>query len=248
MRISRDLLIIIPARSRSSRVKNKNIQKLGKKNLLEHKIISCLKAKIGTVLVSTDSVKLAKMSEKLGAWVPFLRPKKYSGSKATMMSCIIHALNFLKKKKNFLPNYVAILPPTYPFTKYGSIKKAFKILKNNKRINSICSYSTSMNHPFEYVEIKNTKIHFDIIKYKKKVLTNYERIQDFPSAHVLSGTIRMTKIDYFKKFLKNNSSLNSNYVIDNFSCIGFKVSKKEAFDINTGDDYQIAKFFQNAIK
>lgn len=248
MKLKKNLLIIIPARGSSKRVKNKNLKKMGEKKLIEHKIKNCINSKAGTVLVSTDNKKIAKISKKSGAWVPFLRPKKYSSSQASMMSCVVHTLNFLKFKNFKLPDYVAILPPTYPFTKPISIKKAFNILKKNKKINSICSYYKSFNHPFEYVDIKKNKINFDIIRYKKKVLSNFERTQDFPHAFTLSGSIRITKTKYLEKFINNKSPLNFNYVIDNNSCIGFALSKKESFDINTTDDYEIAKFLHTNSK
>ena len=50
-----NILIIIPARSGSKRVKNKNMKTLGTIPLLGHKIRACLRLKIGKVLVSTNS-------------------------------------------------------------------------------------------------------------------------------------------------------------------------------------------------
>ena len=93
------LIIFIPARSGSTRVKNKNLQKIGKLSLLEHKIKICKSLKLGKVVVSTNSKKIAKLSIKNGAEIPFLRPKKYSTSKASTVSAILHYLRFLKKKK-----------------------------------------------------------------------------------------------------------------------------------------------------
>ena len=74
-------IIFIPARTGSTRVPNKNIQKIGEETLLSRKIKNCLKAKIGEVIVSTNSAKIKKYSEKLGAKCLFLRPKIYSTSK-----------------------------------------------------------------------------------------------------------------------------------------------------------------------
>ena len=68
--------ILIPARSGSKRVKNKNMKFLKRTPLLGRKIKSCLKSKIGNIVVSTDSKKIAKCAKKLGAKVPFLRSKK----------------------------------------------------------------------------------------------------------------------------------------------------------------------------
>ena len=53
------VLFIIPARSSSIRVKNKNIKKFVlNKSLLELKIRSCIQSKKSKIIVSTDSKKL----------------------------------------------------------------------------------------------------------------------------------------------------------------------------------------------
>ena len=115
------ITILIPARSGSTRVKNKNLQKIGKESLLEKKIKICKSAKIAKVVVSTNSSKIAKIAHNLGAEVPFLRPEKYSTAKASTVSTILHYLRFLKDNKKKIPTYLAILPVTNPFLKKKKI-------------------------------------------------------------------------------------------------------------------------------
>ena len=237
------ILFIIPARSSSKRVKNKNIRNIGKSSLIENKIKTCLKTKIGDVVVTTDSKKIANVSKKIGAKVPFLRPKKYSTSTATMMSSVLHLLRFLKDNSKELPGFIAIMPPTYPFISPNSIKRAFTKIKNNNKLVSICAFSESNEHPYSYVK-NDKKLKFNILKYAGKKLLNYERTQDYPKAFVLSGAIRISRISYFLKHLKNKSSSIKNYVIDFNSCLGFKISKREAYDINDKNDFNIAKFLE----
>ena len=50
MKNKNHLLILIPARAGSKRVKNKNMKLLKKTPLLGHKIISCKKSNIGKIL------------------------------------------------------------------------------------------------------------------------------------------------------------------------------------------------------
>lgn len=234
-------LIIIPAKSLSTRIKDKNFKLLGKKSLLEIKIKNCLKSKIGKVFVSTDSKKIAKLSKKFGACVPFLRPKKYSNSKSSMMSCVLHTLRKIKKEKYFQPKYVALLPITYPFISFKEIKKAFSCLKKNKNIDSVCSYTKSANHPYEFIDLNKNMIHFNLIKFKKKYFSDFERTQDYPDSYVLSGAIRISKTRYFEKFLSNTSHIFNNNVINLKSCIGYEISKRSAFDINYNEDLKLAK-------
>ena len=89
-------IIFIPARTGSTRLRNKNIQKIGNETLLSRKIKICLKANIGDVIISTNSVKIKNYVEKLGAKCLFLRPKIYSTSTASTISAILHYLRYLK--------------------------------------------------------------------------------------------------------------------------------------------------------
>ena len=76
------IISIIPVRSGSKRVKNKNIRKLIGLPLLAHTIKHSLYSKlIDRTIVSTDSNKYAKIAKKHGAEVPFLRPKKLATKK-----------------------------------------------------------------------------------------------------------------------------------------------------------------------
>ena len=72
-------ICIIPARSGSKRIKNKNIQKINGLPLIAITIRIAKKSKLfKRIIVSTDCPKIALISKKYGAEVPFLRSKKLS--------------------------------------------------------------------------------------------------------------------------------------------------------------------------
>ena len=162
--MKKELLIIIPARSGSKRVINKNMKLLGPIPLLGHKIKSCIQSRIGRVFVSTDSKKIANYAKKLGAEAPFLRPKKYSTAKSSTMSCVLHVIRLFKNNKFRIPDYIAVLPATNPFLKSSTIKIAYNKILRNKKFNSILSITNSSEHPFL------------IIKNKKKNYFQYSKI------------------------------------------------------------------------
>ena len=241
MKNKNHLLILIPARSGSKRVKNKNMKFLKRTPLLGRKIKSCLKSKIGNIVVSTDSKKIAKYAKKLGAKVPFLRSKKYSSSRASTLSCVLHLLRFYIKKKIVLPKYIGILPATNPFLKSNTIKAAYRKLLKNKKFNSILSFTNSSEHPF--LIIKNTnkeKINFNIVKYNGSRYSDFERTQDWPPVIMCSAALKLTKTSYFLKFIKNTSPFINQKTFDMKSCLGIKITNKESFDINNLDDFKIA--------
>ena len=87
------MIAIIPAKEYSSRLKNKNLKLLNGKPLIYYTIKAALKSKyIKRVIVSTDSKKIAKISQKMGAEVPFIRPKKLTKINTTLVEVCVHAL------------------------------------------------------------------------------------------------------------------------------------------------------------
>ena len=238
------LTILIPARSGSTRVKNKNLQKIGKMSLLEKKIKICKSLKIGKVVVSTNSKKIAKLSNNLGAEIPFLRPEKYSTAKASTVATILHYLRFLKNKNKKIPTYLAILPVTNPFLEYKTIVSAYKKICRNKNMNSIIAYTDANDHPFTFVKIKK-KLLFNIFKYEGSVYSDYERTQDWPKAYIGSAALKITKSSFFLKYLNEKSPLFGIKTFDLKKTIGLKITKKESFDINDKKDLLYADKFLN---
>ena len=229
------ITILIPARSGSTRVKNKNLQKIGGLSLLEKKIKICSSLKLGKVVVSTNSKKIARLAINSGAEIPFLRPKKYSTAKASTVSTILHYLRFLKKKNEKIPTYLAILPVTNPFLKKKSIIQAYKKLSRNKNINSIIAYTKASDHPFTFIKIKK-RLLFNIFKYEGSIYSDFERTQDWPKAYIGSAALKITKISYFIKYLKEKSPLFGIKTFDLKKTIGLKITEKESFDINDKND------------
>lgn len=236
------LTILIPARSGSTRVKNKNLQKIGSLSLLEKKIKISKSLKIGKVVVTTNSKKIAKIAHKAGAEIPFLRPEKYSTAKASTVSTILHYLRYLKKKNEKFTTYLAILPVTNPFLKKNSIIKAYKRISRNKKINSIIAYTDSNDHPFSFVKIKK-KLKFNIIRYNGHIYSDFERTQDWPKAYIGSAALKITKTSFFLKYLDEKSPLFGIKTFDLKKTIGLKISKKESFDINDKADLLYANQF-----
>ena len=91
---------IITARKNSKRIKNKNLLKLDNLDLVSHSIIHAQKTKkINFIGVTSDSAEeILKIAKKRGV-IPIKRPKKLSSNYSKSENAIIHAYNFLLKKK-----------------------------------------------------------------------------------------------------------------------------------------------------
>ena len=93
------MLCLICVRSGSRGLKGKNLKKIKNKTLLQITIDTAKKIKqIKNIIVSTDSKYYAKLSEKYGAKVLFIRPKYLSTSKSFEWDVWKHAVNFMLEK------------------------------------------------------------------------------------------------------------------------------------------------------
>ena len=172
---NKKIISIIPARSGSKGLRNKNIKKINDIHLVGHSIISSLKCKIiSNTFVSTDSIKYKKIAISYGAKVPFLRPLNFSQSNSTDFQVINHAINFLEKI-NLEFEYIVFLRPTTPQRSPNIINKAIKkfINSNFDSLRSVQEMSESsfkslekMEKPFCHL-LKKLKISiFQIIQDK----------------------------------------------------------------------------------
>jgi CMP-N-acetylneuraminic acid synthetase len=108
----RRVLCLIPARSGSVRVPDKNVQPVGARTLLERAIATAVSA-FGRVVVSTDSPDYARLSVSAGAEVPGLRPPALARSETPIDSVVQHAL----QSWNYPDAEVMVLmQTTSPFT------------------------------------------------------------------------------------------------------------------------------------
>ncbi len=121
-----NIIGVIPARSGSREIKNKNIKKIKNQTLLQISIkkLNILKKKkyITDFVVTTDSKFYSNLAKKYGSKV-YLRPKHLSGNRTK----IVEVLNYLKKYFN--NDYFLTIVPTAPLISVNTIKKLIVDLK-----------------------------------------------------------------------------------------------------------------------
>ena len=139
MLLSKDVLVVIPARNGSKRIRNKNLIKIKRKYLIEYtfSLIKNLKLEKQSY-VTTDSNKIISLSKKYK--IRFIkRPKKISNSKSKIENALIH---LVKEKLISFYKWILLLQPTSPLRAQDTIENLFKIFeKNKKNIDSIISFS-----------------------------------------------------------------------------------------------------------
>ena len=213
-------LAIIPARSGSKRVKNKNIQKINNKPLIYYAIKQSLKSKfINETIVLTDSKIIKKKSLEYGAKVPFLRPKNISLDKTSMLETIHFALHKLNIYKNKKFKYIVLLPVTSPLRITKDIDGCCKkILKDPKADSLVTTYKIEESHHPSKIMIKKKN------KYLKKI-----KFDNNKSFFVRNGpAVLITKISKTKKYLLGGNILNYVMPFERSIDINFKKDLKLA--------------------
>jgi len=127
-------LAIIPARSGSKGLHDKNIKELNGKPLMAYSIEAALKSNLfDEVMVSTDSEKYAEIAQEHGASVPFLRSEELSGDKAGSWDVVKEVLNRYKEMgKEF--DTICLLQPTSPLRDAEDIKNAYNLYKERASV------------------------------------------------------------------------------------------------------------------
>lgn len=202
-KIIKKVLAIIPARAGSKSIKNKNIIMYKGKPLLAHSIDVAKKSSlIDKIIVSTDSRKYKKISEKFGAEVPFLRPKKISSNTSLDIDFIKHCYNYLSKK-NYFPDVIILLRPTSPNRKVKVLDNGIKFfLQNLNRYDSMRSVSIFNQPPQKLFKIKNNRLIGFFDNYLSGEYHSMPR-QNFPKTYLPNGYVDAFKPNFFMSN-KNN--------------------------------------------
>ena len=217
-------ICIIPARSKSVRIKNKNIINFFGKPIIAYAIDVAKKSKLfKRIIVSTDSKKIAKIAIKYGAEVPFLRSKKLSGNYTTTTEVIIDTIKKISSKNCTI--CCCIYPTAVLINKNDLILSYQKIKKlNADLLIAIAKYDVSPLRSFE-----KKKLNWIEHKYKKYAFT---RSQDLEDLYYDTGSFYLYKIP---SLLRNKNITLSKKITY------FEINSEKSADINYPQDLQMAK-------
>ena len=218
-------LCVIPARSGSKRIKNKNIINFLGKPLIGWAIEKAIKSKLfNNIIVSTDSEKISNIAKNYGADVPFVRPKSLSDDFAQSSDVIIHSI----KKCNEIYgsfNNVCCIYPTAPFITDEILSLSGKILEKED-VDSIIpitkfsfpiwrGFKLNSNNSIEYLWPEN----------------ELKRSQDLSTVYHDAGQFYFLKVSSFlnqkKLIMKKNKAI--------------ILSEDKVQDIDTIEDWKIAE-------
>lgn len=219
-------IAIIPARSGSKGLKDKNIKELNGIPLIAYSIKCAIDSGMfDCVFVSTDSREYAKIAEKYGADAHFLRSEKNSGDMAGSWDVVREVLEQFEKEGKVFDN-IMLLQPTSPLRTVEDIKNSFEMMreKNAKAIVSV----TEMEHSPLWCNTLPDDLSMRL--FFNNEIINRPR-QELPTYYRVNGAI----------YLIMKDELESNRMFRE-KCYAYIMPVERSVDIDTELDFKMVEF------
>lgn len=202
---------LIPARSGSKGLKDKNIIDLCSKPLISYTIEGAINSRVfEKVYVSTDSEKYAQISKKFGAEI-IIRSKELAKDNTPTFDV---AKDFIEKTKEINADYFVLLQPTSPLRNANHIKEAVEVFEKNYNKFDFLSSVTKSHHPSVLIHPlgeDNSMKYFDI-DYSKYRRQNYKD-------YAPNGAIYIAKIKEYLKQKHFYGEKSIAYIMDEISSV-----------------------------
>ncbi len=220
---------LIPSRSNSKRIPNKNIYILNGHPLLAYSIQAAKDSGIfNGIYVSSDSQNIGWVAEKYGA--EFIHCPLTIAHKDLDpdIKWVRHALSIVKC------DIFSILRPTSPFRTGKTIKRAWGVFNSFPVPSSIRAVEKCRQHPYKMWTIKYDRLEPLIVSSKMKQLFN-KPYQSLPEVYVQNASL---EISWAKNVYFNDSISGDNIKL-------FFTEGYEGFDINNPEDLREAEYLAN---
>jgi CMP-N,N'-diacetyllegionaminic acid synthase len=230
------ILCLIPARSGSKGIIDKNIKLLNDKPLLCHSIDQAKESKYYKnkqmrIIVTTDSEKYANIAKEYGAEIPILRPSEISQDLSTDLEFMKHMTTYLKENENYNPDIIIQLRPTQPKRKIEDIDKCLDLfIENYKEYDSLRTVVPFEKSPFKMYEMKNnilTPLFKTLDVDGNIIIEPYNQCRQFlPETYLHNGYI-----DILKPYLLLQDKISGDKIYP------YLMNKEDTIDIDTLDDW-----------
>lgn len=141
------IVALIPARSGSVRLTDKNVLPLAGHPVLAYTIAAARASGIfSAVILSTDSEKYAAIGRHYGAEIPFLRPAEFATETSPDFEWIKYTLHTLADAGRSFDCF-SILRPTSPLRRPETIQRAWSEFRAETGIDSLRAVEKVRQHP-----------------------------------------------------------------------------------------------------
>lgn len=224
-------ICIIPARGGSKRIPRKNIRKFHGNPIISYSIEIAIKSKcFDKIIVSTDDIDIAKISQDWGVEAPFIRPKNISDDHATTIDVIQHAIKWLENQSWHFEN-VCCIYATAPFLQLADIRRGLTLLEEPgvQYTFSATDFASPIQRAF-YLDRNN-----HVTMFQPEHLNT--RSQDLIKAYHDAGQFYWGRLSAFKAALPLFSTHSKPVLLP----------RKRVQDIDTLEDWNIAELMYTTL-
>lgn len=225
-------LAIIPARSGSKGLIDKNIKLLDGKPLMAYTIEAAMMSGcFDCIHVSTDSDEYAKVARRYGADVPFLRDAKFALDDSSSWDVVSEVLRKYSQDGKVYER-VMLLQPTSPLRNFRDIQNAFSLMdeKNAKVIIGVCE----MDHSPLWCNTLPEDGNMNGFQKQEFLVAR----QLMPVYYRINGAIYLMDVDYF---------MNRGEIYGPFS-YAYNMPKERSIDIDDWFDFLIVETYIRKLK
>ena len=224
-------IAFIPARQGSVRLPGKNIKLLNGIPLIAYSIRNAIDSGLfKEVIVSTDSLEIAKISRDWGANVPILRPAELSSSTSTDIEWIMHAIENLITFPQIQIECIAILRPTNPLRTANTLKNAMQRFKRNTWADSLRAMEITQIHPGKMWRVDGVMEATPYLDQSNELVPTHNRpTQSLEQLWMQNASLEITRL----------SSVLTSRSISGKRVMAYEMPEFEGFDLNTHLDWKL---------
>lgn len=179
MLLGKRVLAVVPARSGSKGITDKNMRPLAGRSLIG-RAGDCLAALdwLDGRVISTDSQRYADEGQACGLDAPFMRPDEIASDRATALDTMVHALAESERHYGGVFDILLYIEPTSPLREPQDIEGAARLLIESEADSVVCvSPASTKCHPLKMLDIVDER------------LTHYESAGDRVTARQQLSTL-----------------------------------------------------------
>lgn len=223
--MSKRYFALVPARSGSLGIPNKNLLKIQSQTLIEIAASNALKvSRIDKVYISSDSEEyLNSVQFKSNKLKKILRPATAAQHDSPASAVVRDAI---KSQSLSREDYIIYLQPTSPLRTHQHITKALEALESSNST-SLVAVVESSQHPYKAIQVEDY-----LIKGEMDPKASTANRQSLPKFFHANGAIYVFCVGEFLDLGDIPVS----------GAFAFQMSKRDSLDIDSLVDYQFAKF------
>ena len=218
-------IAIIPARSGSKGVKDKNIKDLNGKPLMAYTIEAAINCgEFDEVMVSTDSEKYAEIARQYGANIPFLRSAETASDSASSWDMVEEVLNGYRELGKEFDTF-CLLQPTSPLRFADDISRAYQLFRDKAEF-AVVSVCEAEHSPLWCGHLPDSGEFIDFIDQE-----NMKQRQAGGKYYRLNGAIYIVSVSKF----------NSDRYLYQAGSYAYIMEQNRSIDIDTELDFELAR-------